>query len=395
MTFLLSVQNVFDYLIEHGFCSLEAKNLDNIEPKIAKNFNLLVNLPDGQKLLVKQEPYNKEGKTAGEFAREWSIQEFVQQFSAVNNLKIWLPEILSFDADNSILVVKYLEEYDNLAEFYSQENNFAPAIASSIGCIIASFHRQTFNHQDYQDFFSQNNNHQAKNATAKLDLGLDKIGPEIFGQVPADGLKFFTLCQRYDSLGKAIAQLDRAFTPSCLTHNDLKLNNLLIPSAWSEKIVSTEELTQPQIELKLIDWERCGWGDPACDLGMLIGSYLIYWLQSLVVSKSMSLEESLRLATIPLEKLQPSLSILTTTYADCFPEITTYRPDFWQTVMQFTGWSLIKTIQATLQYEKSFNNTGICMLQVAKTLLCNPTASISSVLGIEAKQLERSLNSLV
>jgi aminoglycoside phosphotransferase (APT) family kinase protein len=50
----------------------------------------------------------------------------------------------------------------------------------------------------------------------------------VFGQVPADGLKFFALYQRYDSLGKVIAEVATAFEPSCLTHNDFKLNNILL-----------------------------------------------------------------------------------------------------------------------------------------------------------------------
>ena len=391
MTFILSTQNVFDYLIEHGLCDSEDKNIERVEPKIAKNFNLLVSLLDEQKLLVKQEPYI-DGNTPGDFKREWSIQQFVRQFPEVSHLQVWLPEMLSYDPKNSILVVKYLDEFDNLAAFYNQEHHFEPAIASTIGSIIAKFHRSTINHPDFRDFFCQINDNDQLKPALKLDLGLDRIEPEIFGQVPSDGLKFFALCQRYDSLGKAIAKLNQAFLPCCLTHNDLKLNNVLIPAAGEQTSLTTTELATP-IELKLIDWERCGWGDPAFDLGMLLGNYLVFWLQSLVVSKSMAIQESLQLATIPLEKLQPSLAALTTSYANCFPEITRHRPDFWQIVMQFTGWSLIQTIQSTLQYQKSFNNTGICMLQVAKTLLCNPAVSIGSVLGIDASQLEPENNS--
>ena len=186
MTFLLSAQNVFDYLIEHGLCNPEDKNLDRIEPKIAKNFNLLVSLLDEQKLLVKQEPY-RDGKTPGDFKREWSIQQFVRQFPEVSYLQVWLPEILNYDAETSILVVKYLDEYENLAEFYNQEHRFKPAIASCIGSIIAKFHRSTINRSDFRYFFTQINDNKQQKPTLKLDLGLDRIEPEIFGQVPSDG----------------------------------------------------------------------------------------------------------------------------------------------------------------------------------------------------------------
>ena len=388
MVFLLSSKNVFDYLKEKKICPEIKRKLNDhdVESRSAKNFNLLVSLPDRSKLFVKQERFDREGKTAGEFNREWRIQEFVRQFPQVNKLNTWLPEIIDFDVDNSIIIVKYLDDHQNLGEFYGQENIFAPEIASSIGSIIATVHHQTINNHSYKDFFGYSNS----NSSPKLTQGLTRITPEIFGTVPADGLKFFALYQRYDSLGKAIAQVNASFQPSCLTHNDLKLNNILIAANWKPTAPSlAANYSHPQVELKLIDWERSGWGDPAFDLGTVIGSYLIIWLQSLIVSRSMAIDESLRLATIPLEVLQPSLAVLTKTYAARFPEIVEHDPKFWQKVMQFAGLGLIQSIQSTLQYQKAFNNTGICMLQVAKALLCNPESSIASVLGIEIDQLDR------
>ena len=391
MVFLLSSKNICNYLKKKNICPEIKQELNehNIESRSAKNFNLLVSLPDHSKLFVKQERFDREGKTAGEFNREWRIQEFVKQFPEVSKLNSWLPEITDFDVDNSILIFKYLDDHQNLGEFYGQENIFAPEIASSIGSIIATIHSQTINNPSYENFFGYSNSNSSPKLTQGMARGLARITPEIFGTVPADGLKFFALYQRYDSLGKAIAQLNESFQPACLTHNDLKLNNILIAANWKPTSTSlAANYNQPQVELKLIDWERSGWGDPAFDLGTVIGSYLIIWLQSLIVSRSMAIDESLRLATIPLEVLQPSLAALSKTYAACFPDIVEHDPKFWQKVMQFAGFALIQSIQSTLQYQKAFNNTGICMLQVAKALLCNPESSIASVLGIELDQLD-------
>jgi hypothetical protein len=40
-----------------------------------------------------------------------------------------------------------------------------------------------------------------------------------------------------------------------------------------------------------------------------------------------------------------------------------------------------------MQYQKLFGNTGICMLQVAKTLLCRPEQSIFTVFGTPESEL--------
>lgn len=380
MTLLLSSQNVADYLFRLGLCTQEQLAQLQIELVAAKNFNLRVSLPDGRKLLVKQERHNQDGKTAGEFLSEWRVQEFLQQFPELGYLSPLLPVVLHFDAEHSIIVFSYLDDYRDLADFYAKENRFPTEIASEIGTILATIHRATLNRQNYREFLSQNPDDILTDQVPKLIRGLERIEPEIFGRVPADGLKFFALYQRYDSLGQAIAELGSAFAPCCLTHNDLKLNNILLHTDWEQSGDSI---------VRLIDWERSTWGDPAFDLGTLIASYLLLWLSSLVISNALSIEESLRLAATPLEQLQPSIAALTQAYFDTFPEILEHRPDFLRRVVQFAGLALIQQIQAMIQYQKSFDNTGIAMLQVAKTLLCRPEQSMPTIFGTAAAELTR------
>lgn len=383
MTFLLNSQNVFDYLTRHNLCFQVEKDQIEIELKVAKNFNLLLTLPNNQKLLVKQERHNHEGKASGEFLSEWRIQEFLQRFPELNHLHPSLPQVLHFDVENSIMVFRYLDDYRDLMDFYTKENNFSPEIAIEIGTFLAAIHRHTFNNQEYQDFFSQNSDNPRTEQVKNLIRGLERIEPEIFGLVPADGLRFFALYQRYDSLGEALTNLGNAVIPCCLTHNDLKLNNILVHENWQQPTNSI---------IRLIDWERSAWGDPAFDLGTLISSYVQLWLGSLVISKSLSLEESLGLAMTPLEKLQPSIATLTQVYLQTFPEILEHRPDFLLRVMQFIGFGLIQGIQGMIQYQKSFGNVGIAMLQVAKSLLCRPEQSMPTIFGASELTKQTALN---
>ncbi|MFN6501264.1 MAG: phosphotransferase [Nostoc sp. DedQUE01] len=390
MIFLLSSENVFEYLLKYKLSFQQDRTLKQVELKAAKNFNLLLSLQDDRQLLVKQERHDREGKTAGEFLREWRIHQFFQQTPELSHIRLMLSEALHFNAEHSVIVFNYLNDYCDLAEFYTRENVFPTTIATSIGATLATIHRATFNCQKYQEFFSQTSEDISIKQAFNFNLGLERISPEIFGSVPADGLKFFALYQRYDSLGKAIAQLINESVPCCLTHNDLKLNNILLHNNWQEVL---EQSTNSVI--RLIDWERGAWGDPAFDLGMLIASYLQLWLNSLVVSKSIGVEESLRLAMTPLEQLQPSIAALTKTYLANFPEILEHRPDFLKRVVQFSGLALIQQIQAMIQHQKSFGNMGICMLQVAKTLLCRPEQSIPTVFGMAETELIRLKLSLV
>ncbi|YAF96618.1 MAG: phosphotransferase [Nodularia sp. CChRGM 3473] len=384
MPFLLSDQNVFDYLIPLGLCTQEERLSSKIELKPAKNFNLLLSLPDDRQLLVKQERHNREGKTAGEFVQEWRIQEFLQNNPEISYLRASISEAVHFDAENSIIIFNYLSNYRDVADFYTKENVFPTKIATIVGTTLASMHRVSIQRPEYREFW-QNSQDASSQEAAKLNHRIDRITPEIFGSVPADGLKFFALYQRYDSLGQAIAELGSAYTPHCLTHNDMKLNNILISLNWEE--VNVNGSFADESIIRLIDWERCSWGDPAIDLGALLASYLQLWLYSVVVGRGMAIEESLRLATTPLQSLRPSISALVTAYLAEFPEILEQRPDFLQRVVQFCGLALIQSIQATLQHEKTFGNPGISMLQVAKSLLCRPDASIPTIFGMETSDL--------
>ncbi|BAT53213.1 hypothetical protein NOS3756_21720 [Nostoc sp. NIES-3756] len=378
--FILNSQNVFEYLISLNLCTKSEQVLSEIELKPAKNFNLLVTLPENRKFLVKQERHNPEGKTSGEFLLEWRIHDFVRTFPELSYLRPYFSEVLHFNADNSIIIFNYLDNYRDLMDFYVKKNlNLFPIkIANAVGNTLALVHRASMNSEAYGKFFQQNT-YESSQRSPNLNRGLDRLTPEIFGKVPADGIKFFALYQRYDSLGQAIAQLINSLNPCCLTHNDLKLNNILVLLDWQE--------ASDQNIVRFIDWERGNWGDPANDLGTLIASYLQIWLYSMVTGQSIAIEESLRLAATPLYVLQPSIRELVTAYLTHFPEILEYYPNFLPRVMQFCGLALITAIQAQLQYEKTFGNAGICMLQVAKSLLCRPETSIQSIFGVEVTEI--------
>ena len=378
MVLRLNRDNVFDYLVNHQLLELPQQKINKIEPIAAKNFNLLLTLIDGNTLLVKQERHNHKGETAGEFLREWRIQELLQSFS---DLRSFLPELLHYDEDNSIIVFHYLDDYCDVMDFYQKENNFHPKISTAIGSLIGNIHRDTFQRQEYQNLFLQNPEDNAESMVNKLIYNVERISPEIFSLIPPDGLKFYSLYLKFESLGEALTNLGDAFIASSIAHNDLKINNILLNKNWQE---SSNNI------VRLIDWERSSWGDPAYDLGTLISSYVIIWLTSLVISKSLSIEESLRLATTPLEDIQPSIASLTKTYFETFPEILEQRQDFLPRVVQFVGFGLIQQIQAMIQYQKTFNNTGIAMLQVAKTLLCRPEQSIPTIFGVTEAELKSS-----
>lgn len=381
MTFRLNDQNVFDYLQRAGLWAEEDLLNGQVELKPAKNFNLLVSLANGKKVLVKQERHSPASEQASEFFNEWHIHQFWQTFPELMNVQGNVSSLLHFDADNAIAVFNYLGNYCDLREFYLKGNRYPEQIAIAIGTTLAAIHQATFQKAQYQTFLQSSS--VTPSAQPQPSSGIKYPSPDIFGTLPADGLKFFVLYQRFESLGEAIAHTSRQLMPCCLTHNDLKLNNILL---HAEQLSSPAHADTARL-IRFIDWERANWGDPAFDLGTVVASYLQIWLDSLVVSQDMAIEESLKLAMTPLEQLQPSLQALIKAYFKQFPELLAQRPDFLTLTLQLTGLALIQQIQSVLQHQKTFGNNQICMLQVAKSLLCQPEAAIPTLFGTADLQL--------
>lgn len=379
MPIILNTDNVFEYLTALDYCNLTDRATSSIEVIPAKNFNLLITFADGRSLLVKQELYNYQGHAKGEFWSVWRIQQLLENFPELNDkISIFLPKLLYFDASNSILVVNYLTDYCDLYIYYTREYNFSVAIATAIGQLLATIHSHTFQRAEYADFFEDRSYPGTSYSASNIIHRFDRITPQVFRMVPQECLQFFKLYQRFPSLSAAIFDLGESIAPSCLVHNDLKINNILLDLSW-DRPGSTV--------IRLIDWERANWGDPAFDLGCILGSYLEIWLAGLVISDTLSISESLQLATTPLELIQPSLSILVKTYLAGFPAIITTRPDFLDRVIQFTGLSLVKRVNITIEKDRVFGDRGIIMLQVGKQLLCNPQAGISTLFGKNFTQL--------
>jgi Phosphotransferase enzyme family len=388
MTFLLNSENVFDYLVKNKLCSLEDRSEFKATAKEYKNFNLLVYLGNNRSLLVKQERPNAQQNNRNALWYEWRIHEFIRYFSELKKLNALISEVIHFDQEHFIIVLNYFENYSDFNHFYGdQQNQFFPtAIAASLGTTIATLHKSTLDSQSYQDFLTQSAipGEPAKVKIPRFLRGLERVSPSVFSSISTDGLEFWKLYQRYESLHQAVVNISETYDPCCLTHNDLGLRNILLNLDW-EVLTPDQQNATPIV--RIIDWEFLSWGDPAYDLGMVVSGYLKIWLRSLVVSSAIDIQMALRLATTPLETLQPSMVAILKSYLAYFPEILERHPNFLSRVMQFTGLLLIKRIQVKLGQLEPFDNTSICTLQVAKALLCNPEQSILNVLGAAGVEL--------
>lgn len=394
MVVRLNSVGIHEYLMHQGLCE-STDVVGEVQQLLGKNLNLLVQLtkPDAQpsrarRLLIKQGPIGRSELPKQDFEEEWRIHQLLAGHEQLFPLRALLPEGIKFDAANAIQIFRYLESYSDLGDFYDGAERFPTKIPVALGSALAALHQATFRRQDYLLELDPESADQGSETPDFRDE-LENLTPEIFQQISIDGLQFYRLYNRSEELSKAIAQLEHDYEPCCLIHHDLKFRNILLHDDWfrwqppSSLPASVHELCLPDAQglVRLIDWEQWAWGDPAFDVGALVAEYLRLWLKSLVLSRDVDLAVALQLAAVPLDSLQPSLAAFMQAYLAQFPGILAAFPAFPARVLRFAGLGLIGAIQDRLHYRESCGNLDIAMLQVARSLLCNPEAAMVTVFG--------------
>lgn len=406
MGLILSSNNVVDFLKEHNFCPSGFQPTTPVRCQEGTNFNLVVNFGDYldpetrdsasstkwnpypsqyRSLLVKQNRTNGQGGTAGSLAVEWVVQKLVDSYSSLAAIKPLLPEILLLDWSNSILVSVFYDDYLSLDRFYEARGNFDPRIARAFGANLAKIHEATYQQPQQHQFLSHYLRLDDAGEPPNFIKRLTTLDPSVFSRICTDGLNFYKLYQRFPSLEQAVTELYQQSQPVCLIHNDLTIDNLIVDGQID---LDSDSIQIRPEQLKIIDWERINWGEPAVDLGMVVSEYIGgIWLSNLVADGSLDINTMLSLSPVPLSTITPSLKAFLEGYLTQFPEILDRRPNFIRQVVQFAGIGILDRLSYYVEHHYRFHNQSVCKLQVAKNLLCYPEQGIETVFGTTEAEL--------
>lgn len=385
--FLLSHHNAPEYLSNSGvFLQEDLSGLTLEVGKLnTKNFSIIATIQDGRKFIVKQERPTLSGTFAQEIFNEWQFQSMMGDIPQLNALQVFTREILHYDHENFIAIYRYLDDYQELYNDILRGRTVLPiTIPGWVAAILAQIHRATFDCEKAYNYVTQSGSFWHKQGAA-FRLLQNRITPEILSVMPPDYIKFINLYQRYESLEQARLEAINSWQACCVVHNDLNIANVLVHENW-ENITSFADV-QEHATVKIIDWERSSWGDPVLDLGNFITNYITLWIASMVIDPALDMAESVNSADIKLEDIRPSILLIVREYLQFFPEIIQYFPDFFKKLVQFIGLSLIIQTQAKIEHHKKLVNSDIYCLQVAKSLLCRPDASLISIFGMTEQEL--------
>ena len=276
---MLGVTDVAAYLLEQELLTPSAVVHGGLRVEDASHLNrvFVVTVQGGRGYVV---------KLVDQGAREAAVLERLRSIEP-GRLAGCLPELVAYDSTVGALVLEAIPNARDLSDHHVR-GRFSQTLAREAGRALALLHATP---------------------PAALD-GLPR-GPDPKWQLLPHRLDLDTL----RGLSPAAIELTRtiqAIPPLCteldtlaadwiedgLIHGDIRWENCLaVPSAASKR----------WSRLRLIDWELCGAGDPAYDVGAFIGEYLRAWIQSIPVADPQDPGLLLSHARLPLRYLRPSL----------------------------------------------------------------------------------------
>jgi aminoglycoside phosphotransferase (APT) family kinase protein len=166
----------------------------------------------------------------------------------------------------------------------------------------------------------------------------------------------------------SLSRLRRDWRRETLVHNDAKLDNALVRAA-------------PRPRVWLIDWELAGHGDPAWDVGSMLQSGLVLWLNGISFRKDEEFAEAAQRSTFPLSLAQSFGRSFLSTYIEARTLTSGAAPTFIRRAFRFAGARLVQSAFEHARTLGHFTLRHLAMLQVSKKILEDPDGASADMLA--------------
>lgn len=362
----LERNNIAHYLCSRGLiasASIVHSDFVAVEA-IRRNRTFKIRRTCGQSLFVKQ-LRTRNLETVSCLAREAQCYEYACQDATFSALAPLMPRFIFYDDQNYVLVLELLSEAQNLRQLYSRSMQFDAEIAGKIGSALATFHVAI----------------KPSEKTSERLGELYKRAPWIFsfhslnverGSPGGAIAQLHSLLRRYPTLMDRLSELAGLWRTECWIHGDLRLDNCLV--------CGHDGGGTPQ--LKVVDWELAGFGDPCWDVGNVLQGYLSCWIASMpdngVEPGSMLIE----CAGCRFENIQPSIRAFWESYRLRQDLYGSSALDFLDRSIRYCAACMVQTVYEVSVDLSHLTPYGIRLLQMADNILSSPHEGIAHLLEL-------------
>lgn len=162
------------------------------------------------------------------------------------------PGVGGIDREGVVALFEGLSHWTDLHELFRRDDPREPEIVGLLGKTLAVLHREVPPAEELPE--------------AASPFLVEELSPASIATLTGESLELIRDLQASPALGRSFDALDARAHAWTFIHGDLKLDNVLVRDG--------------AVELRLVDWELGGLGDPAWDVGSATGDLLYRWLGS-------------------------------------------------------------------------------------------------------------------
>jgi len=166
-----------------------------------------------------------------------------------------------------------------------------------------------------------------------------------------------------------LGSIAQGWNPLCLIHGDLK---------WANLIATNDS---DSLDVNLIDWEDFEIGDPAWDVGSVFQAYLAFWIWTLPVTPTESLEHAVESTSWPLEAAQRAMREFWFRYCVERKIAGAARQALFERAIPATGARLLQTAFEHAAEAESLTRQLLMVVQMSLNILSRPDAAVGLLLG--------------
>jgi aminoglycoside phosphotransferase (APT) family kinase protein len=308
----------------------------------------------------------------GTIDHEASMYEFFQQQHSA--LQAYLPHYLGYERTTQVLTLEWIRDAQDLNTYQLKQGKFPKYIAAEIAKTLAVLHRHTI----CQELTTGAQNWKGV-LPSLMPWVLNAHRPQwtVLRTISQANLKLMGMLQKFPAFGEHLDALDQDWNPTVWVHGDIKFDNFIVyRSAPADR----------SLQLKLIDWEFAGVGDPCWDLGSVLSAYLKLWIFSIPITGEVPPSEFAKLAKYPLVKMQGAITTFWQTYCQRMA-LSPGAADAY--LLKSVRLGAARLIQTALELTSmgQLTSTIICLLQLSLNMLKMPEKAATQLLGIPRGEL--------
>jgi aminoglycoside phosphotransferase (APT) family kinase protein len=359
---VLRAADVAGYLLERKLLSPRAVVDGGLRVVDTSRLNrVFVVTAEGERCFVLKVA-SRAGRTG--VAREAAILGRLRLIDGSGELAKFLPAVVAYDSAEGVLILESSPNARDVRRHHAR-GRFSCALAREAGRALALLH--AIPPAALNGFQNP--------ADANSWMRIHEPDLESIHTMSAAAEELTRIIQGIDGLCTALDELVASWQEDSVVHGDIRWDNLLALRGGDSKRWTG---------LQLIDWELCGAGDPAVDIGAFFGEYLRAWLQSIPITDPQDPGRLIAHAGLPLRRMRPALRAFWDAYTQYSPGTATALSRSLRRGVRFAALRLLTAALEEAQTLDEPRARVLYLVPLSHNILRRPDEASADLLGLGA-----------